>query len=80
MLFSKYPIRDYHQIRFSSRSGIDKMSRKGAMMAEIDVNGKIIQVVGTHLQAFGAQNIMYDQYMQLASELLDPHTKEGIPS
>ncbi|NOT76540.1 MAG: sphingomyelin phosphodiesterase [Cyclobacteriaceae bacterium] len=79
MLFSKYPIRDYHQIRFSSRSGIDKMSRKGAMMAEIDVNGKIIQVVGTHLQAFGAQNIMYDQYMQLASELLDPHTKEGIP-
>ncbi len=79
MLFSKYPIKQVYQIRFKYRSGIDKMSRKGALMAELDVNGKIIQVAGTHLQAFGAQEIMYSQYAQLASDLLERHAKQNVP-
>lgn len=78
MLFSKYPIKNIYEVRYSSRSGIDKMSRKGALMAELEVNGRIIQVAGTHLQAFGAQEIMYDQYRQLAS-FLDKYKKENTP-
>jgi len=79
MIFSKYPIKEIHELRYSDRTGIDRMSRKGALMAEIDVNGKLVQVVGTHLQAFGVQSIMYSQYKELASGLLDPYTKAGVP-
>lgn len=79
VILSKYPIREVHQIKYRERKGWDRMSRKGALMAEIDVRGKIIQVAGTHLQAFGEQAILYSQYHQLAEELLKPHAKAGVP-
>lgn len=79
ILFSKYPIREVHQIRYRQREGWDRISRKGALLAELDVKGKMVQVAGTHLQAFGPQEIMYSQYHQLAEELLIPHSKKGVP-
>ena len=79
IIFSKYPIQKVFQIRFKDRMGVDRLARKGAMLAELDVNGKSVQVVGTHLQAFGSQEILYAQYQQLAHELIDPNTKAGVP-
>lgn len=79
MLFSRYPIKATHEIQYKDRTGFDKLSRKGALLAEIDVHGKTIQVVGTHLQAFGPTDIMYSQYQQLHDELLQPQTKPGVP-
>lgn len=79
MIFSRHPIKEVKEIRFKDRSGPDRLSRKGAMLAEINVNGKIIQVIGTHLQAFGMQETMYNQYQQLFDKLLNPNEKNGIP-
>ncbi len=79
MIFSKYPIRQVHQIRFKDRTGFDRLARKGAMLAEVEVKGKPIQVIGTHMQAFGTQEILYSQYQQLSKELLEPHCKDGVP-
>lgn len=79
MLFSRHPITASYQIRYKARMGFDRFSRKGAVLAEIDVKGKTIQVAGTHLQAFGDQSILYSQYHQLAEELLKPNTRQGIP-
>ncbi|HWA35670.1 MAG TPA: endonuclease/exonuclease/phosphatase family protein [Cyclobacteriaceae bacterium] len=79
MIFSRHKILGYQQIRFKSRTGFDRMSRKGALLADISFNGKEIQVAGTHLQAFGAQEIMYSQYDQISSELLFPNHKSGVP-
>lgn len=79
MLFSRYPINEVHEIRYKDRTGFDKLSRKGALLAEMVVHGKTIQVAGTHLQAFGPTEIMYSQYKQLHDELLKPHTKPGVP-
>ena len=79
MLFSRHPIRDVVEIRFKQRMGMDRFSRKGALLANIDLGGKKIQVIGTHLQAFGDQEILYSQYRQLAKELLKPNEKTGIP-
>ncbi len=79
MIFSRHPIKTIHEIKYSERTGIDRMSRKGALMTEINFNGKLVQVIGTHLQAFGEQPIMYAQYEQLASALLDRYKKEGVP-
>jgi endonuclease/exonuclease/phosphatase family metal-dependent hydrolase len=79
MLFSQHPILESHQIRYDARMGFDRFSRKGAVLAEIEVRGKRVQVAGTHLQAFGEQTILYNQYHQLAEELLKPHAKAGVP-
>ncbi len=79
MIFSRHPIKEVKEIRFKDRSGPDRLSRKGAMLAELNVNGKIIQVIGTHLQAFGMQETMYSQYQQLYDELLKPNGKNGVP-
>lgn len=79
MLFSRFPVNEVHEIRYKDRTGFDKLSRKGALLAEMVVHGKTIQVAGTHLQAFGPTEIMYSQYQQLHDELLKPHTKPGIP-
>jgi endonuclease/exonuclease/phosphatase family metal-dependent hydrolase len=59
--------------------GIDRLSRKGALLADIDFPGRQIQVAGTHLQAFGDQQILYSQYRQLADDLLKANAKPGIP-
>jgi endonuclease/exonuclease/phosphatase family metal-dependent hydrolase len=79
MIFSRHPIKEIKEIRFKNRSGPDRLSRKGAMLAAIDVNGNKVQIIGTHLQAFGMQETMYSQYQQLYDELLKPNEKKGIP-
>lgn len=79
MIFSKFPITEIHQIRYSQRKGFDALSRKGALMAEIDFRGRPVQVIGTHLQAFSTQEILYSQYQELSTKLLQPNTKAGVP-
>ena len=79
MLFSKYPITNIKQICYSSKSGPDRLSRKGALLAELAIKEKTIQVVGTHLQAFGKKEIMYAQYKQLFDELLKPNERTNVP-
>ncbi len=79
MILSRHEVVAHHQIRFKSRTGFDRMSRKGAILADISFNNKTIQVAGTHLQAFGEQEIMYSQYNQISSELLVPNQKPGVP-
>ncbi len=79
MLFSKYPITDIKQICYTRKSGPDRLSRKGALLAELALKEKTIQVVGTHLQAFGKKEIMYAQYNQLLDELLNPNERTGVP-
>lgn len=79
MAFSKYPITSVKQICYASKSGPDRLSRKGALLAELVIKEKPVQVVGTHLQAFGKKEIMYAQYKQLFDELLKPNERPGVP-
>lgn len=79
MIFSRHPINAVHEIRFTQRRGYDKFARKGAMLAEINFNGKPVQVLGTHLQAFGTDEILISQYHQMKTELLDPHRRSDVP-
>jgi endonuclease/exonuclease/phosphatase family metal-dependent hydrolase len=79
MIFSRHPIQGTHEIRFTKRTGYDKLARKGAVLAEIQFRGKQIQVLGTHLQAFGTDDILINQYNQMKTELLDRHQRAGVP-
>ena len=42
ILLSKHPIREVHQIRYKQRTGFDRLSRKGALLAEIDFHALIV--------------------------------------
>jgi len=79
MIFSRHPIDSVHEIRFHRRTGFDKYARKGAMMAEINMDGKRIQVLGTHLQAFGTDDVLASQFSQIYRELLQPKSRTGVP-
>lgn len=79
MLLSKHPIDSVHEIRFTHRTGFDKYARKGALMAELRVKGKPIQVLGTHLQAFGRDSILIAQYKQIRDEILATRGRHGVP-
>jgi sphingomyelin phosphodiesterase len=50
-ILSKHPMKFLDELHFSKNAGVDKVARKGVLLVEINKNGKIYQVAGTHLQA-----------------------------
>jgi len=77
-IFSKYPIVNYASIVFKSCYGVDALSKKGALLVELDVNGKLIQVVGTHLQNAGRAELKALQCKEIFEKLLKPNEKSGV--
>jgi sphingomyelin phosphodiesterase len=78
-IFSKYPIINSQSLIFHNKFGIDALSRKGALIVEINVNGKKIQIVGTHLQSSGSEWIKHSQCVELTERLIRPFEKKGVP-
>lgn len=76
---SKLPLKELNSIEFRSCAGIDCASRKGAVLLEGEMNGKVFQVMGTHLQSSEQQNIRYRQMDQIYLELLSVYKREGVP-
>src|SRR5579871_1250600 len=52
-MLSRYPIVHSEAIAYKNKFGIDALSRKGAMLVELNVEGQHIQIAGTHLQNCG---------------------------
>jgi endonuclease/exonuclease/phosphatase family metal-dependent hydrolase len=50
-ILSRWPIIDRRQVVYGARCGIDALSRKGFVYAVLDVDGTLVHVIGTHLQA-----------------------------
>ena len=78
-IFSKYPIEQTHSIVFKNKAGVDALSRKGALLIELNVNGQLIQIAGTHMQNAGGAAIRHAQCLEFAERLLKPNAKEGVP-
>ncbi len=79
LILSKHPfVAPTQSIRFKARKGIDRMARKGAILVEVAYKGRHLQVIGTHLQAWSTDSILYQQYQQIYNELLLPNSKPNI--
>ena len=78
-VFSRYPILKSKAIVYRTRYGIDALSRKGALLVEIDVNGQRIQVAGTHLQNCGPVWLRKAQCVEFYERLLKPSVRDGVP-
>ncbi len=79
-IISKIPIKKVDNICFKERYGFDnKMARKGALMIELEKNGQVFQVIGTHLNAGGPMEVRMSQVEAIQNELLEPYKKENVP-
>lgn len=65
IIFSKYPILKYQEMKFQNKSGIDAFSRKGAILIDINYHNQIVQIIGTHLQNSENDQIKFQQCQEL---------------
>jgi len=78
-IFSKYPIVSTKSIIFKNRCGIDAFSRKGALLAEISFQQRLVQIAGTHLQNSGPSWVKQTQCVEFYHRVLKPEFKFGVP-
>lgn len=79
-ILSKYPIKEVAKIQYKRKSGFDnKMARKGALMVQVNKNGQIFEVIGTHLNAGGSLDLKASQMRQIKEELIDVYHNEDYP-
>jgi endonuclease/exonuclease/phosphatase family metal-dependent hydrolase len=78
-VFSRYPIASSQSIIYKNRYGVDALSRKGALLVELDVEGQHIQIAGTHLQNCGPVWRRQAQCVEFYKRLLKPNSRDGVP-
>lgn len=78
-VLSKTEMKVLDEIRFRQCATWDCYARKGAIMLEGVWNGKKFQLLGTHLQADGYDEIRQKQMNQIYIELLAEYREEGVP-
>lgn len=78
-IFSKYPIVNEFAIAYETRYGIDAMSRKGALMIEISIQGKNVQVIATHLQNAGNAWRKHSQCAELFHRVIKQFARPDVP-
>jgi endonuclease/exonuclease/phosphatase family metal-dependent hydrolase len=78
-IFSKYPIIHSQSIIYKNKFGVDALSRKGALLVELNVLGQRIQIAGTHLQNCGPVWLRQVQCVEFYKRLLKPNAREGVP-
>jgi endonuclease/exonuclease/phosphatase family metal-dependent hydrolase len=78
-VISKIPLTKIKEIEYSSRTGIDAMARKGAVMFQGEWHGKEFQLVGTHLQNDSPDEVRHQQCEEIYQELLKKYYSTDIP-
>lgn len=81
-IVSKHPMKFIDEIDYDRAVGVDKVARKGALLVEINKNGKTYQIAGTHMQAGNSakkNEVRISQLLQLKEKLLEKYQKEQVP-
>lgn len=81
-IFSKFPIDSVKYLVYKDAAGSDRLAKKGAVMACITIEGKPIQVIGTHMQSSDKPKMRAarkKQFHQLATEFLDVYALPDVP-
>lgn len=80
-IVSKYPVSLLGTLAFKNCKGADCLSRKGAILVELEKEGQVFQVLGTHLQS-GLKNnrehVRNKQRLQL-NAFLKSYQKDHVP-
>ena len=79
-IVSKHPMKFLDELDYKRAAGVDKVARKGALLVEINKNGKVYHVAGTHLQAGASKKkdeIRHSQFQEL-QQLLHQYEVIGV--
>ncbi len=78
-ILSRQPLTKLGAIDYEECEGFDDcFARKGALLVELEFNGRPVQILGTHLQAGGPHSIRHSQYREMR-QLLDQYARPGVP-
>jgi sphingomyelin phosphodiesterase len=80
-ILSKYPIVNKFMAEYKACKYEDCLAKKSALFAEIEKNGKRVQIIGTHVQSREGKKfdkIRADQFKAIA-DLRDAFYKQGVP-
>jgi endonuclease/exonuclease/phosphatase family metal-dependent hydrolase len=77
-ILSKIPLTKLDEIEYKSKYGMDALSSKGAILLQGEYDGKLFQILGTHLQANSPDIYRHKQYHELVN-MLDKHSNDTIP-
>ncbi len=78
-IFSRHPIVKEFAIAYETRYGIDAMSRKGALLIEINLHGQRVQVIATHLQNAGNAWRKHSQCAELFHKVIKQFARPAVP-
>ncbi len=79
-VLSKYPVKEVDEIQFSEFANFDnKMARKGALMVEVDWNGKPVHFIVTHQNAGGPLDLRLRQSAEIKHQLMERYSTDSIP-
>ena len=81
-VLSARPLSDYQEIQFDESTGIESLSRKGAMRLGGRIGDRPFYLVATHFQGESGprfQKIRNAQIGQIARQLVAPVTEGGVP-
>lgn len=78
MIFSRYPLKWLGEVDFETCEKEDCMARKGGLLVEADVQGRRLQILGTHMEAGGSDALKTSQLVELGG-LLDRFAESGVP-
>lgn len=78
-ILSKFDFTSIASIEYNTCRVADCTSKKGAILVEFLKNGKLFQVIGTHLQAENYPEVRKEQFKDIAEKLLKPFEKENVP-
>ncbi len=75
-VLSKFPLNQLKSIKFEKASGYDLIAQKGATLFEGEFNGRLFQLMATHLQSSNSQDIRDKQYREIAGLLKEFYTPD----
>ena len=78
-ILSKIKMDQIKEIKYKDCTGFDCYSKKGAVLLEGNKEGVTFQIIGTHLQSEGPQEIRQHQYEEIYNELAIPFQQPNIP-
>jgi sphingomyelin phosphodiesterase len=78
-VLSKIPLDLLGTIEYTDAKVADRVPRKGAALLQGNFNGKVFQILGTHMQAQNFPEIRKKQFKEMYDGLLSKYKVEGIP-
>jgi phospholipase C len=79
-ILSRIPLKVIREYQFSATRGLDRISRKGAVLLQGTVNDQVFHIIGTHLDSNEMDpTVRFAQLNELKDNLIEPYSNPGIP-